>query len=406
MIRLALAQGFAQVGFHAWIATLPVAMAAVGRPDGEIGAVVGAAAVFNLLAALLSGGLVDRFGGRIVYLVGIGCYLGASVPIALGAVGPDSPFEVLIAVRLLQGCGLAAVIPSVMTLLPGTVSRARLPMAVGVVGIAGNLSLALTPAVALLILDVAGFAAVGWVVCAVLAMGALLIWPVGDPLRAGRPVSPRLFRPAWRPEWARPLLVTVLIIVNWGVVTGYLPQRAVAAGADVGLFFTFDALALVALRIPTGWAAGRISPVPLLITGSLLTAASISLLLLPASTLVLIVSGLGTGAGSAFIFPVLNLEMNERSDASDRGSAFGLYSVAFGAGVAIGSIGIAPIYGLVGFEVAMLGGVLAALGAGLVAVLDPRMHHPPIGRIERPPPVPASDPLTDPAPEPRSAAEP
>ena len=42
MIRLAFAQGFAQVGFHAWIATLPVAMAAAGRPDGEIGAVVGA----------------------------------------------------------------------------------------------------------------------------------------------------------------------------------------------------------------------------------------------------------------------------------------------------------------------------------------------------------------------------
>ena len=52
MIRLAFAQGFAQVGFHAWIATLPVAMAMAGRPDGEIGAVVGAAAIFNLLAAL------------------------------------------------------------------------------------------------------------------------------------------------------------------------------------------------------------------------------------------------------------------------------------------------------------------------------------------------------------------
>ena len=48
MIRLAFAQGFAQVGFHAWIATLPVAMAAAGRPDGEIGAVVGAAAIGDL----------------------------------------------------------------------------------------------------------------------------------------------------------------------------------------------------------------------------------------------------------------------------------------------------------------------------------------------------------------------
>jgi MFS family permease len=184
-------------------------------------------------------------------------------------------------------------------------------------------------------------------------------------------------RPAWRPEWARPLLVTVLIIINWGVITGYLPVRAEAEGADVGLFFTSDALALMALRIPSGWLAGRIGPLPLLLTGCLTTAASLALLLLPISTPVLVFAGLGTGAGSALVFPVLNLELNERSDASDRGSAFGLYSVAFASGVAIGSLGIAPFYRVIGFEVAMLGGVLAAVGAGIVALLDPRMRHAP-----------------------------
>jgi len=381
LIRLAFAQGFAQVGFHAWIATLPVAMAAVGRPDGEIGAVVGAAAIFNLLAALLSGGLVDRFGGRVIYLIGTACYLGAAAPIALGLVGPDSPFEVLIFIRFLQGCGLAAVMPSVMTLLPGQVSRSQLPMAVGVVGIAGNISLALTPAIALMIMDAAGFAAVGTVVCAVLMIGVLLIWPVTDPQRLGRPVSPRLFRPAWKPEWGRPLLMTVLIIVNWGVITGYLPQRAELAGADVGLFFTMDALALVALRIPSGWLAGRIGPLPLLLTGALLTAASISLLLLPTTTLVLIASGLGTGAGSALVFPVLNLEINERSEPANRGSAFGLYSVAFGTGVAIGSVGLAPIYGAIGWEIAMAFGVVCAVLAAAVAVIDPLMRHAPMARF-------------------------
>lgn len=385
MIRLAFAQGFAQVGFHAWIATLPVAMAMAGRPDGEIGAVVGAAAIFNLLAALISGGMVDRFGGRAIYLVGSACYLAAAAPVALGVIGPDSPFSLLLLMRMLQGCGLAAVMPSVMTLLPGTVSRQQLPMAVGVVGIAGNISLALTPAVALVIMDVAGFSAVGWAVCAVVTVGAMLIWPVRDPQRAARPrPTGRLFRTTWKPAWFRPLLVTTLIIVNWGVITGYLPQRAEAAGADVGLFFTMDALALTALRIPAGWLAGRISPVPMLLVGALITAASISVLLLPATTALLIISGLGTGAGSALIFPVLNLEINERSEPANRGSAFGLYSVAFGAGVAIGSLGMAPFYAVIGWEIALGIGIVAAVAAGVVAVLDPLMHHPPIGRIPEP----------------------
>jgi MFS family permease len=271
--------------------------------------------------------------------------------------------------------------PSVQTLLPGQVRRSQLPMAVGVVGMAGNLSLALTPAIALMIMDAAGFAAVGTAVCAVLMVAVLLIWPVTDPSRAGRPVSPRLFRPAWRPEWARPLLVTVLIIVNWGVITGYLPQRAELAGADVGLFFTMDALALMALRIPMGWLAGRIGPLPLLLAGAIITAASVALLVLPATNLLLIASGLGTGAGSALVFPVLNLEFIERSEPAIRGSAFGLYSVAFGAGVAIGSVGIAPFYTVIGWEVAMGLGVAAAALAGVVAALDPLMRHPPMARF-------------------------
>jgi MFS family permease len=199
-----------------------------------------------------------------------------------------------------------------------------------------------------------------------------------------------MMRTAWKPEWFRPLLVTTLVIVNWGVITGYLPQRAEAAEADIGLFFTMDALALTALRIPSGWLAGRISPVPMLLAGCLITAASISLLLLPASTLVLATSGLGTGAGSALVFPVLNLEINERSDPSNRGSAFGLYSVAFGAGVAIGSLGLAPFYAVIGWEIALGIGIAAAVLAGIVAVLDPLMHHPPIGRIPADPPAATS----------------
>lgn len=389
MIRLAFAQGFAQVGFHAWIATLPVALSMAGRPDGEIGAIVGAAAVFNLITALFSGGLVDRFGGRVIYLVGTACYLGAAAPVALGLIDAESPFGLLIVMRFLQGCGLSAVMPSVMTLLPGTVSRQRLPMAVGVVGIAGNISLALTPALMLWVMELAGLPAVGLAVCVVVSIGALLIWPVRDAQRAERRiVTGRLMmRTVWKPEWFRPLLVTTLIIVNWGVITGYLPQRAEAAGADVGLFFTMDALALTALRIPTGWLAGRIGPVPMLLAGCLITAASISLLLLPASTLVLAVSGLGTGAGSALVFPVLNLEINERSEPANRGSAFGLYSVAFGAGVAIGSLGLAPFYAVIGWEIALGIGVAAAVAAGVVAVLDPLMHHPPIGRVPADPPT-------------------
>ena len=140
--------------------------------------------------------------------------------------------------------------------------------------------------------------------------------------------------------------MTVLIIVNWGVITGYLPQRAEAAGADVGLFFTMDALALIALRIPSGWLAGRIGPLPMLLAGTL-HHGRVDLRCCCCRRPRPGAHRQRPGHGrrvSALVFPVLNLEINERSEPANRGSAFGLYSVAFGAGVAIGSLGLAPFY--------------------------------------------------------------
>lgn len=174
-----------------------------------------------------------------------------------------------------------------------------------------------------------------------------------------------------------PLLVSFLFVAHWGVVTGYLPQRAEAAGADIGLFFTGDALALLAVRVPAGWMAGRIGVQPLVVVGVAVTVASLSLLLLPPTTPLLVLSGVGMGTGGALALPTMMIELSQRSDATDRGSAFGLYSVAFGSGIAVGSIGVAPFYSVVGFEVALGVGIVACALGGIVALLDRAMRHPP-----------------------------
>jgi MFS family permease len=384
VIRLAIALAFGQAGFHAWIATIPVALHAVGRPDGEIGAIVGIASLFNICGSLAVGGMLDRFGGRAVYFAGCGAMALAAAPIALGIVDAHSSFVVWLPVRLLQGVGLAAVLPAIQILVPDRVSPARMPTALAGVGVAANVSLALIPPLSLLVLETSGLAAVGVAVCLSAAVGVILL--ATEPRRApipGLEASPptprpsRGFRPAWRPEWAAPLACVFLFVAHWGVVVGYLAQRAEPAGAEIGLFFTGDALALLAVRVPAGWLAGRMPALPLLLAGTLITAAALSLLLLPPTTPLLVLSGIGTGAGGALVFPVLLIELTRRSDSHDRGSAFGLYYVAFGSGIALGSLGIAPVFERVGFEPAMAMGIVLCLAAGVVALFDAGLRRDP-----------------------------
>jgi MFS family permease len=373
VLRLATALALAQVGFHAFIASLPLALLAVGRSDAEIGAIMGIAAVIPIGAALVAGGLIDRYGARVVFLLGAGAYVAAAVLLATGIVAPDGPIPLLVAARVLQGIGLAFVMPAALSLVPLLVGQERLGLALGLVGTGANISLALSPPVSLLILDEASIRAVALVAGVSVAMSLVLIWPMRTRrAQEERAEESRLsaFRPSWRAAWTAPLLVSFLFVAHWGVVTGYLPQRAEASGADVGLFFTADAVGVLLLRAPAGWLAGRVGARPLIFIGLLITLGALVLLIPRATTPLLIVAGLGTGGGAAFILPPITLELSNRSSHADRGSAFALFNVAFSSGVAVGSIGLAPFISSLGFEAAISLGIACCAAAVLVHLLD------------------------------------
>jgi predicted MFS family arabinose efflux permease len=172
----------------------------------------------------------------------------------------------------------------------------------------------------------------------------------------------------FRDAWAGPLAIALLYVVHWGVVIAYLPQRAHAAGADVGLFFAADGLAVLAMRVPSGWLADRIELRRLLLCGLAITFAAIALLLVPPTTPILVAAGLLTGAGAGVLLTPLLVEISRRSDDSDRGSAFALFSAALAAALVVGSVVVAPVVAWAGFEAAILvalGGLVAAIALAL-----------------------------------------
>jgi len=382
VLRLSLAILLALVGFHAYVATLPLALVAAGMPDALIGVVMGSAALVQIAAALALGGFLDRFGGRSIYLLGCAAFGAASLLIATGLAAPDGPLVPLFVVRTLQGIGFAMVLPSALTLVPSLVRPARLAVGLSLAGSAGNVALAIAPPVSLAIMDAASLRAVALVTLVCIGAGAVvMVLPVRartrfpgaqapadgvtpDPAPGPSRISrSRAFRPAFRPSWVGPLAISTLFIVHWGVITGFLPQHVDGTGASIALFFTVDAVAILALRVPMGYLTDHVGTRPLMVAGAALTMVGVVALLPPPTTELLVAAALGTGVGGALILPPLTVELAHRSSALDRGSAFALFSAAFAGGIAIGSIGGAPIVATLGFNAAIVASMVACAAA-------------------------------------------
>jgi MFS family permease len=388
MLRLAFSLFAIQAGFHGFTASLPVALTRAGVSDPEIGLIVGVASLVQVPAAFVGGVVVDRVGGLRVLAIGGLAYLTGCLILLLPGVevgGPTGPF---IVARFFQGVGIAGTLPAAMSLVPRLTAPEKRGVGLAFVGSAHNLTLVAMPPLSLAVLSASSLRGVAIAMTGVVVVGLAVAFAA--PFRFRKAVAhethgnvpsdlaPRRFGLALRPTWIPLIAMILLFIIHWGVVIAYLPQRAEAAGADIGLFFAADGLAVLASRVPSGWLADRMRPVVLILVGLAITGASILLLTLAPTTPLLIAAGLLGGVGGGLVMTPILVELSRRSADADRGSAFSLFSAALATALVVGSIGGAPLIATAGFEVALLVGLVGVVGAAGVAAADREL------RVRRP----------------------
>jgi MFS family permease len=379
VIRLAIVLFLVQAGFHGFTAAIPVALAHAGRPDAEIGAIVGVAAIVQIAGALIGGALIDRFGTIRLLVVGGLCYMVSAALILFYGLGPDAT-PALVAARVLQGVGGGLTVPAVLAMAPSLVPVARRGTAIAFVGSGHNLTLILLPPLSLEVLrrfEISGVAVMVGVlvlVSLVLALARPFVLRAAEQSNLG--TAKRHLGFAWRRSWFAPLALVVLWVLHWGVVIAYLPQRAEAAGADIGLFFAADGLGVLLARIPAGWAADRIAPVWPVVGGILMTFAAIALLFDTPTTAALILSGALSGVGAALIVQPLMLSLTARSTDRERGSVFALFNASFSLAIALGTMGTAPLIASLGFGTLLAASLGALAASAVVALLDKELRRP------------------------------
>ena len=380
VIRLAVALFAVQAGFHSFTASLPIALARAGIPDPEIGLIVGTAALVQIPAAFVAGVVVDRVGGLRAFTAGGLAYLVGSVILLLPGVEPGGPAGPFLAARVFQGIGIAATLPAALSLVPLLVAADRRGFGLGFVGSAHNLTLVVVPPISLVVLAMTSLHGVAAMALAFVVGGLMLVRVVPFRFRpngeaAGQTGGPtsvarRRLGFAFRRSWAPLIAIDLLYIAHWGVVVAFLPQRAEAAGANIGLFFVADGIAILLARMPSGWLADRIPPIFLVVTGLVATGVAVLVLTLPPTTPLLVIAGILTGAGGGLVITPILVEISRRSLDADRGSAFSLFSAANAGALAIGSIGGAIVLDAFGFEGAMLATLAGVAGATVLALLD------------------------------------
>jgi MFS family permease len=341
-------------------------------PDAAIGLIVGVSAIVQIPAAIVGGRLVDRFGGVRLLTAGGIAYLIGSAIVVLPLADPAGTIVPFVAARLFQGAGIAVVLPSALSLVPALVPPGGNPRGLSIVGASQNLTITVIPPLSLFLFNSSDIHGVAWGAIVAVAIGIGLFRAIGIRPKLAMPSAiPHRYGIAFRRSWAIPLLITITYVAHWGAVTAYLPVRAVQSGADVGLYFAADGIAIFLMRLPTAWLAERISSRTLMVVGTVATAGAIGILLLPLTTPLLIVSGLlGGAAGGLVLSPVL-FELSRRATDADRGSAFALYSGALAGAISLGSIGGSPVVAAFGLSAALAIGI-ALIGVATALTLTDR----------------------------------
>lgn len=280
-VTLALSMLLASLGTSIANIALPELAAAFPAPFAQVQAVVVAYLAALTLSVVSAGRLADRYGAKNILIAGLALFASASL---LCALAPG--LWLLVAARALQGIGAAFLMTLAMTLMRQTASEARIGRAMGLLGTVSALGTALGPTLGGLLIPLAGWRAVFWVLVPLAVLTLILaasLLPNGSQRKSAQPS--RLWSVMNRellPNLLINLLVAAVMMTTLVVGPFYLGSGLGLTATQVGLVMSVGPLTSIFSGVPSGhlvdaWGSRRVLAMGLL----LLAAGSGLLALLP-----------------------------------------------------------------------------------------------------------------------------
>ena len=340
---------------------LPLYIKSLGGTESQIGGIMGTYSLTAILSQPIAGALADRFGRKRFLLLGSALGMLASLGFAFST-RLDGRFFLL---RLLQGVGFSAFYVSTLTLVADIVPQSRRGQAVGLFGISGLITIALSPALGEQLIYSAGYSAFFQAAAAAAAAGLLTsLWFQDRSSPRTAPVSSGLSSLIPPARFLPPILLSLVFGLVSGTVFVFLPTHAMQVGLSrIGAFYIAYSAAAISIRLAFGSLSDRRGRRHVILPALLLMALGSLGLVWLAAPIGLWVVGVLNGMAHGLLFPALSAYMIDLAESEERGRALGAYSTALLLGSTLASF----VFGVIAERLGYPPIFLAASGIAIVA---------------------------------------
>lgn len=338
------------------ITVLPLYTMTIGGNNFIAGLLTTLLTISACLCRPIFGKMLDSVGRRKVLILGLGMF-GLSTLMLLAS----HHLYILLFLRLVQGIGLSAYSTALGTILSDVVPIERLSEGVGYFGIASTVAMAIGPSIGLYITKNYSYQATYVVSCLIALSGIIFAYFIKyekerdsgnvkqedcvvistasvDTLRQLKQSS-FIERTALRPCFV--MFFTVFAI---SAVFSFMPLFGLERNIDnIGLFFTFYAIAMVLSRIITGKIADRYGFTLAFIPGMIITFLLFITLSFAHSLPMVLLAAVFYGVGYGTVQPIVNAVVIKLCPPERRGAANATYYATLDIGFGLGSF----VWGLV-----------------------------------------------------------
>lgn len=357
---------------HLLTPVLPLFALSVGAEPTAVGWLVGAFSASALATRPYAGSASDRLGRRPVFLIGTAVFT-VSALLYLAA----ESIATLLAVRVIQGAGLALFVAGAYALVADIVPPRRRGEGLGLYSLALLLGMAVAPPLAVPLQDSLGFDGL-FLIAAVSAAGSFIVALTVEERRQPRRRAGGVgFLGIAKQRWLLiPSLALVSGAVTFGAILSYLPLfTAEREAGNVGVFFSVYAVGTLLTRWPIGRLSDKVGRLQVMVPGLLILFLTMLLLSRLSSQTELVVVALLYSISFGSLLPIVTAMVVDRAPDEVRGVALSVSTASFDLGIGLGSVAFGLVGSAVGYaNMYLAAGLVCILGAGQLALWDPRAH--------------------------------